>query len=201
MKLLREIAYDKSTMPDSNLVNHYNKFDEEDKKNINNFTNRSFEMNNYHWNNHANPSNPKDARIEENTKGLDKALTKHQTPHNMTVYSGVSYHPKEMSSNKVLHHPAYMSTSIDKEIAKGFADDQQTDEEDEMGRTHNHVLKIHVPAGSHGAYVDHLSSHGGQREFILPRNTKLLHMKTISKPYSKDTPDYIQNIHHMRVIK
>ena len=36
-----------------------------------------------------------------------------------------------------------------------------------------HVVSIHVPKGSHGAYVDHVSEHQGEREFILHKGAKV----------------------------
>ena len=51
--------------------------------------------------------------------------------------------------------PAYSSTTINKDTIAGF------------GKTQ---IKIKV---RHGLYVDPISSHQGQGEYILPRNSKI----------------------------
>lgn len=98
------------------------------------------------------------------TKQIDKALTQHKTPHEFHTYTGVTREPKPGT----YHHPAYLHTSLKKHVARGFAREHYVD-----GKTHMHILKIHVPKGHHGSYVSSLSDHPNEHEFILPRNTKL----------------------------
>jgi hypothetical protein len=103
------------------------------------------------------------------TEVMDSGMERHKTPHKLTVYSGIKYDPGEkMDKNKIVHHPSYLSTSLDKFTAKGFSN----------CTTNKHVLKIHVPKGHPGAYVDHFSENPGEKEFILPRNTKLKYRGT-----------------------
>lgn len=39
-----------------------------------------------------------------------------------------------------------------------------------VARSYKHVLRIHVPAGSHGLYTASHSNYPGEREFLLPRH-------------------------------
>ena len=42
-----------------------------------------------------------------------------------------------------------------------------------------HVLRIHLPKGHHGLYIGKMSKHRGEKEFLLPRHTRL---RISSKP-------------------
>jgi len=94
---------------------------------------------------------------------LDHALHREHTPDEMVVYSGTNDdHANILRHNDVVHHPGYVSSSIDLKKAVAFAKDKSGD-----------VLKIHLPAGHPGTYVQHMSSIPSEREFIMPRNMKL----------------------------
>lgn len=104
---------------------------------------------------------------EHHVAGLDNALKHSKLEHDVHVYHGTyRWHPGEEaaknSQNKV-KLPAYTSTSIEKEKARGFA-----------GRgDSSHVLHIHMKKGQHGMYVGSHSDFAHEREMILPRNTTL----------------------------
>ena len=127
-------------------------------------------------------------------KHLDSALTKHKTPHAFEVHTGVgAKHPLHQHLNgkhkgpiKLVHH-AYTSTSLEHKYTQYFAG-EHTVLEKHKGKipaaqhTHIHTITIKVPKGHHGAYVDHLSNNRGEKEFILPRDTKLhVHPKPSTK--------------------
>lgn len=57
---------------------------------------------------------------------------------------------------------AYMSTSLNEHVAKDLV-------EKEKGT----LLSIKAPAGTKGAYIDSISSHDTEQEFLLPRGTRL----------------------------
>ena len=65
-----------------------------------------------------------------------------------------------------------------------------------------HILNIHVPAGSHGAYVSHISASPVEREFIIPRgsNLKYHHTETVPAEHPIDGK-YNKQIHHMTLVK
>lgn len=117
---------------------------------------------------------------EHNMKIMDDALRHHTTPHDLTVYSGLGqFHGDVVATNQRVHHPAYLSTSLRPDMAMGFA----------HCHLHGtdvvaHLLKIHVPQGHPGAYVDHISRNPGEQEFILPRDTTL-HIDHGKRQYMK----------------
>jgi hypothetical protein len=96
---------------------------------------------------------------------LDHALHHQVTPDNMVVYSGISNdHAAKVRSNDVVHHPAFLSTSLRMSTAQMFSHSQSSRD----------ILKIHVPAGHPGAYIGELSgSNSHEKEFLLPRGLKL----------------------------
>lgn len=108
------------------------------------------------------------AQLRDN---LDRIATKHQAPQNLTVYRGMN----KGSAGVSTQHNSYTSTSLHPGQALEFATPDKTD-----GMLH--VMKIHVPKGSHGIYAggyshssagDHESdSFEHEKEFILPRGSK-----------------------------
>ena len=101
---------------------------------------------------------------ESKTVGhLDNIVSKVKTPNALTVYTGTDQsHAHALQNHDVVHHPAFLSTSIDRSVATRFAGDKTGD-----------VVAIHLPKGHDGAYVAHMSNHMHEREFVLPRNMKL----------------------------
>jgi hypothetical protein len=148
------------------LKSHYSNFDNTDKEHIKTYTNSSWRINGTLLRGKTGVEHPDH---DDKVKGIDHLLSKHAAPHDMHVYTGVDdNHPlHDIESKHKEHnliHPGYTSTSISKSRAEGFAKSTNTDK---------HVLKIHVPAGHPGAYIDHLSANKGEKEFLLPRGTKL----------------------------
>ena len=183
------------------LSKHYN-FTPEHEGHLKAHTDDSTDVNNYLWDKHEDvPEFGHDPHHEHNIKKMDHALSAYKTPSNLIVYSGIHYDPRgRMNSEKVVHHPAYMSTSLDKDIAKGFASDKPASPRQAKGK---HILAIHVPEGHPGAYVGHISHVSSEREFVLPRDTKLKHIKTESEVESSRIlrKPYSLHIHHMEVVK
>jgi hypothetical protein len=100
---------------------------------------------------------------------LDTLTTRHTLPHDMSLYSGVGFHPgqhAEQSSTSTIHLPAYTSTSTNKRTASMFA------RADENGDSH--ILHIHAKQGQKGFYVGkHSATSNNEYETLLPRDTKL----------------------------
>lgn len=106
-----------------------------------------------------------DGEVPDQARKLDHALNHQSTPDSMYVYSGISNgHAAKVLANDVVHHPAFLSTSINMNVAASFS----------LSQNSNHMLKIHVPIGHRGAYVGDLSgTNASEKEFLLPRGLKL----------------------------
>jgi hypothetical protein len=193
---------DKKEKLHKNLTNHYKteNFNRNETEAIENYTDNSQPINRYHWNKHKGIERHKDSenKNKEITEHLDSALDKHKTPEDMTVYSGTIHDPRKLKNSKgIVHHPAFISSTIKKHVADKFATgNQQLD--DDGYTNHRHILSINVPKGHSGVYVDHMSSNKDEKEFILPRGTNLKHLHTDSE--EKNEFDVVRHIHHMEIV-
>ena len=139
-----------------------------------------------------------DSPSKTNPNDLDRELHSYATPHALSVYSGTrtdihSIAPSKDGYRRIAHVGA-TSTSIDHRIAKQFT---QSHEEDKHN-TLEHVLHIHLPKGHPGVYVAHVSkAHSlddiplevNEKEFILPRGTKLkLHPTPVTTTHTSHMP-------------
>jgi heat shock protein HspQ len=100
---------------------------------------------------------------------LDAAIHRNKTEHDLTTYSGISWHPhKKMDDSGNVFLPAYTSTSTSKSVAHGFSKNNKPHDTDV------HILKIHHPVGSTGLYTHDdptITQYVGENEFIMPRNS------------------------------
>ncbi len=155
------------------LVKHYNKFKSQEITHLLHYTEGSGHLNSLLWRTKGDVSTL-DGTLKAHTHYLDKALKRHTTPHKLEVYSGLWHHP-EIGYGKIhltgseYTHPAYLSTSLSQRRASRLA---PTITQPNMER-HKHILKIHIPQASHGAYIEQHSSSPGEQEMLLPRNSKL----------------------------
>jgi hypothetical protein len=197
MKTLQEII--SPTEKSDSLVSHYDKFTPEHKEAIKNYTATSWDTNRTLWHLHEHGHSHDNEYSKQNLSHLDSAMEAHKTPHDMTVYSGTAQDPRNpMDPNKTVHHPAYLSTSTSKDVAHSFA---HSNAEKGEGYSSMHLLHIHVPKETKGAYVDHVSNSPGEKEFILPRGTNLKWHETETEPYTDDDgEDYEIHHHHMSVV-
>jgi hypothetical protein len=168
--------YEYSTSLHDKLSAHY-KYTPEHRDELMNHTSDSPDLNNHLWNKHEGRS-PLLSKLswydrDKSVNKMDSALSSHKTPHAMTVYAGVNYDPT--SRGETVHHPAYLSTSIHRDVSKGFAQHKRGSEHQAAGK---HIMAIHVPEGHSGAYVGHISRVSNEREFILPRGLNLKHSYT-----------------------
>jgi hypothetical protein len=198
------------------LTKHYNFNSEEDdfhKNHIEKYTNDSSGVNHYLWMKYKGNITPENKdELEFNAfkdssphmKHLDKALTRFKTPMDIKVHSGTYFDPRhQQDKNGIVHHPAYLSASLLHQQALYFAPSIKPEKtKDFIPLKEKHVLTIHVPKGSRGAYVSHISYSPAEREFILPRgsNLKYNHTETV-----KESNPYDGNInihtHHMTLEK
>ena len=122
---------------------------------------------------------------------LQSALTSYRTPKGIFVHSGIKVDPRKLeTSNGIIkmRNPAFTSTSIEPNIAGGHSK-QVTDPD--TGEVSKHYLHIHVPEGSHGSYIERLSRHKHEREFLLHSDSRF-HVD--AKPYTWASPQ--SNVTH-----
>ncbi len=217
MKTLRQILKEgwegyPNTLTDSSMddlhdkLNKKYRFGNDDKKSFKSHMSHSFGVNNHLWEVHHGNKEYASSNFDpinyykERIKNLDTAINNHKTPHDLTVYSGIGYDPRDkMNSNKIVHHPAYLSTSIDKGVAENFS---LSHREKKKGIYHENVIKINVPKGHVGAYIGKFMKN--EKEFLLPRGLKLkhLHTETIKGEYKNNygTIKYENHLHHMEIV-
>lgn len=131
----------------------------------------------------------------DDVKPLDKALNASTIKRGTHVFTGIKRNPADLFAQAgktdepvTTHHPAYMSTSTNFESALNFSEpmshdlqkhpalnsDHPTQEElsvnESWGGGPLHVLKLHVPTGTHGGSVRDISQGEGEDE-----NEILLH--------------------------
>ena len=110
---------------------------------------------------------------KKHIKALDDVLNNSKIHADTHVYTGLTHSPlihfAKMNPKKgegiVIHHPAYMSTSTSYESAKFFAG--RPSEKNRPGE--KHVLKLHLPQGTRGGSIKHLSSFPDENEILLHR--------------------------------
>ena len=178
---------------DKEKIRHYNS--------LRDYSENSFPLNSYHWEGpkrwkgrYGGGAYPEDFdHMKNETKNMDDVLKNHKTTKDITVYSGTFHNPKKRKNQEgIVRHPAYLSTSISKHVGKMFAEIHED-------KGHSHILQIHVPAGSHGVYAGGLEFNN-EREFILPRNTKMRYLNTETEHKSYEGKPYKFHTHHMEVI-
>ena len=195
------INYSPETLLHKEISPHY-KFNKDEKQYLNNYSLGS-SINSYLWDKHKGTV-VKDRNSKNNdlyTKKMDEVIKNHKTPRDFTVYSGTKHDPTKLKNSEgIVHHPAYISTSLKKDTAIDFASNHQT--HDEEGNIHNHILKIHVPKGHSGAYIANISKMKGEKEFLLPRglNMKITGYHNEKYPRGNSGKNNIYHIHHMEIV-
>jgi len=176
------------------LEKHYGKINGGGLKD---YTASSGNINSYLWEKHKNPSLEK-PELDVKVNQLDNTINSHSTPEAMTVWSKSRHDPRALKNDQgVMHHPAFMSTSIQKNVATGQYATRNV-VKDDKGIAHQHVYKIAVPKGSKGVYVpDKHNIDDRAKEFILPRGTNLKHIRT----ETKEDDHMHHHVHHMDLIK
>ena len=99
----------------------------------------------------------------------------------LNVYTGVRHGdtPNNLKEGNIVHIPAFISSSTNPNIAHEFSTNSRKSKV-------SHILKIHIPANSDsGAYINEVSRHKDEHEFLIPHN-KLLR---IGKSYIYNDSD------------
>lgn len=147
---------------------------------MNHYTFRSDNLNSTLWNNYRNklttPNELKSHNIPSNKEPIinlnkfDSLIHSHKAPENITVYSGLHYHPSEYRG-KVMFNPAYLSTSISPHVSKdfGIAYNSFYDNEEVPIKS---IVKFTIPKGHPMLYTESASHLPEQHEIILPRGVK-----------------------------
>jgi hypothetical protein len=192
---------------DNALREHYPKaaYTKDELGHLRDYTNGSV-INSELWDFHHKEKTPPERTEWSDIRGTDHALNKIKTPRSFHVYSNTKMDPrKEKDSDGIVHHPAYMSTSINKQFPKHWHNTKFIEDGDGGGSYEKHILKIRVPKDHTGSYVgQHISSVPGQHEFILPRATDLkyigTHTEKVSHKNSFGTIHMTYHTHHMEIV-
>lgn len=167
-------------------------FTPEQQNQLENYSNKSFELNAYLLGHHHTNETPVESpsfangQFQYHLPTIDQALSKPLNRH-MNVYSGLNFDAtKNADKNGLIHFPSYTSTTIDPVIAPHFAQPQDNIK---------HILQIHLKPNDKGAYISNPGVYGDEREFLLPRNTTL---KITHRHSDQDNSNHV--IHHAEIV-
>src|ERR1700722_229013 len=151
------------------LHKHYGKNVNQHSRTVSTYTaGDSKDINHALWTRHTTGNseyrNHMPSMIDNHIGNLHDMTTSQKTPEPLTVHSKVEYDPREkMNSKGIVHHPAFMSTSIDPKYVKKFR----------ANGDEHHMLSIDLPKGSPGAYIGGVSEYPEEREFLLPKGQNI----------------------------
>lgn len=130
-------------------------------------------------------------------KVIDDIMSRHKTPKKMVVYSGSPNDPRHhMDNNGVVNHPAYLSTSLNHGVARSFTSAVYDKNNSDI---HRNIYRIKVPKDHPSIFSNVMY----EQELVLPRNTKLKHIKTETHTTNSAFGNikYHNHLHHMEVVK
>jgi hypothetical protein len=101
-----------------------------------------------------------------------------------------------MDNNGVVNHPAYLSTSLNHGVARSFT---STVYDKNNSDIHRNIYRIKVPKDHPSIFSNAMY----EQELVLPRNTKLKHIKTETHTTNSAFGNikYHNHLHHMEVVK
>lgn len=144
------------------------------------YTRRSDNLNSTLWNNYRDKKTSPDEILSHNLKTdrkpiinlnkFDSLIHSHKAPENITVYSGLHYHPIQYKG-KIMYNPAYLSTSLSPHVSKDFGMKYETEENGDFIPLTT-MLKFTIPKGHPMLYTGSGSHSPEQHEIILPRGIK-----------------------------
>lgn len=134
---------------------------------------------------------------------LSDVLSTQKIPHSIDLYTGIKYSPakhfesdKELPESKLVHLPAFTSTSTKRSIADNFSsnvehkNDSRHGVDSEYGA--RHIIHIHAPAGTSGASIKEYSFMPHEQEVLLNRGHNIM---LESKPEHLGNDVYQWNAH------
>lgn len=158
---------------------HYHQF-------LNHYTTNSYNLNNRLIEHHRAGKNPPehveshlDYDVDDehqqmpiiHVPSFDKLIHAHKMPDDVTVYSGLHFHPNQ-HQGKIAMVPSYMSTSLSPHVAKDFGKQWIMTNHDGGATIVKNILRLHLPKGHSGLFADNASHFPGQGEIILPRGMR-----------------------------
>jgi hypothetical protein len=171
---------------------------------IKEYTRNSMIPNSALWSTHKEPKTKPDFKstFDERIKPLDKAIKAHKIPHDIHVYSSTAHDPRILKNSEgIVHHPAYLSTSLDPHVAV-MRETNNVETKDTKGpRSDTHVLHIKNLAGRHGVVIgdnEKLTDYPNESEVVLNRGLKMHHDKTDT--FKHPTKNLYLHIHHMSIV-
>lgn len=153
---------------------------------LSNYTKNSYNLNNElirHYNHNTElPESikshldvaPEDNHSDIHLRTFDKLIEEHKLPNDITVYTGLHFHPNE-HRGKIAINSAYVSTSLSPHIAKDFGKNwimNYHDGKEYKEMQVKNILRLHLPKGYSGLFTDNGSLFPGQGEIILPRGLR-----------------------------
>jgi hypothetical protein len=150
--------------------------------------------------------------VHDHIKRLDDVMNKHKIAKDTHVFTGLSRPPMEHfkgnpNKNAKVHFPAYTSTSTNFHITPEFckstksADEHKplnTDARKPKNGQTKHILKIHVPKGTPGGSIRHISRYEDENEILLHRG---MDMEIHHQPTLVNHPEYGHlTVWHARVV-
>ncbi|WP_261810569.1 ADP-ribosyltransferase [Levilactobacillus humaensis] len=113
------------------------------------------------------PKKRSTVQSRQRVKDLRAALKTFKLKQPMTVYRGtsdwivnLSLGGKKLKPGAVYQDPGFASTTLSKSVGTDFMSED--------------LLKVNMPAGYHGAYLNPISEYEGEYEYLLNPNTKLV---------------------------
>ncbi|MGF2385377.1 ADP-ribosyltransferase [Lentilactobacillus otakiensis] len=107
-------------------------------------------------------------KVSDSITKINAGIRTFTLPSPITIYRGTSAIgvKKSLSNHAVkigrsYQDAAYSSSTLSQMIALGFS-------------SQHIVLKINLPAGNHGAYIDPISTNVGEKEYLMAGGTKLI---------------------------
>lgn len=145
------------------------------------------------------PTSETGAYYKDEINRLTSGLNKASVPEDMVVYRGISGKPglmteaqiKEIATTKEYYDGGFMSTSINSQLATGWASKPASYAYEGMGSDkgyHGTVLRIELPKGAKGAYMYSAtgSTYGNEYEMLLQRSSRF----TVTGYKLEDRPAY-----------
>lgn len=166
------------------------------------YSETSTSLNNYLHKKSENP-NIEGEHYPQEAKMLTKVLDTQKTKIPIDVYTGIKYSPakhfeddKELPESKIVHLPAFTSTSTKRSIAGRFSSStsHKNDSKHGVDSTYGakHIIKIHAPAGTSGASIKEYSFMPHEEEVLLNRGHNI---RLESKPEHLYDDVYQWNAH------
>lgn len=145
------------------------------------------------------PGNQATKKTRASIQAINAGIQRFRLTQPTTIYRGISKEglkkslaDKSLRVGQQYRDPAYSSCTLSQMTALGFSKQHV-------------VLKINLPVGYHGAYIDPISTNVGEKEYLLKSNVKLIvtkiqkaksnvHTVTTIKQKGKKTQRQVSNV-------